>query len=514
MPVLRPENLTRLARVALLVFFAWLTGRFWHPYYGFTRFLQMDEDSAAHTLPELRTAPIFLYADGYDGHYYAQLAARPAVNDPALSGSIDNVAFRAHRILLSWTAWAAGGGDPVAAVRAYAWLNLVIWAGLAALLWRIFPGRGWRDTVAWACVLFSAGALHGVRLALTDPLALLLVAGATVLAERNQRGPAAALLGLVGLARETALLGAVTLLPAGKTPRAVWLRTAGWLGLVVAPLALWLVYLRSVPGPTESGLRNFMLPVAGWATKWAQVFRQLRTEPDRYLALTTLLAHLALTVQAAWFILRPKPSDPWWRLGAVYVGLMLFLGMAVWEGHPGAATRVLLPLALAFNVLAVRGQASWGWLVLGNLSVLSGVLTLWTVPLGVHELAAGQAAAGSYVVQSDSHWYATETARTRHWAWCAQEGGIQIDFQPRTDGAVNLQVAVKGIKARPLEIRQAGRVLWQGEVGEPVQWVTLSGVTVASGRALLEFASPAPPVAESPGGRQLGFAVYGFRMGN
>src|SRR4051812_40358208 len=78
----RPETAQRLARVALLGFFAWLTGRFWHPYYGFTRFLQMDAASAAATLPELRSAPIFTYDAGYDGHYYAQLAARPLVNDP------------------------------------------------------------------------------------------------------------------------------------------------------------------------------------------------------------------------------------------------------------------------------------------------------------------------------------------------------------------------------------------------------------------------------------------------
>ena len=246
----------------------------------------------------------------------------------------------------------------------------------------------------------------------------------------------------------------------------------------------------------------------------------MSTEPDRYLALTTLLAHLALTVQAVWLILRPKPADNWWRLGIVYVGLSLFLGMAVWEGYPGASTRVLLPLALAFNVLAVRGRASWAWLVFGNLSVLSGVLALWTVPLGTHELAAGRvpstgsgrATNGSFVARTDAKWYAVEQGRTRNWAWCAQQGGIQIDFQPRADGTANLQVAVAGITARPLEIRQGGRVLWHGEVGEQVQWVTLSGVAVAAGRAELEFVSAAAPVKEGAGGRALGFAVYGVRM--
>ena len=113
-----PEFGQRLARVVLLVFFAWLAGRFWHPYYGFTRFLQMDAASLAATLPELRPAPIFTYDAGYDGHYYAQLAARPLVNDPALSGAVDSVGYRARRMLLSWTAWVVGGGDAVAAVRA------------------------------------------------------------------------------------------------------------------------------------------------------------------------------------------------------------------------------------------------------------------------------------------------------------------------------------------------------------------------------------------------------------
>src|SRR5258708_39983730 len=81
----RPESLQRLARGILLVFFLWLTGRFWHPYYGFTRFLQLDQSDAAVLLPELREAPIYVYhsSGGYDGGSYAQLAAHPAVHAPA-----------------------------------------------------------------------------------------------------------------------------------------------------------------------------------------------------------------------------------------------------------------------------------------------------------------------------------------------------------------------------------------------------------------------------------------------
>ncbi len=509
-----PASAHRMVRVVLLAGFVWLAGRHWHPHYGFTRFLQMDAVSAATTLPELRAAPIFTHESGYDGHYYAQLAARPAANDPALAGAIDNVGYRARRILLSWLAWVAGGGDPVAAVRAFAWLNLGLWAALAALLWRIFPCQGWRETLAWAGMLFSAGVLHSVRLALTDLLALVLVAGAAVLAGRERRGFAATLLGLGALARETAWLGAVALLPRDRGTPAVWRRTAGWLVLIAAPLAVWLVYLRSVLGPTEPGLGNFTLPLAGWVAKWGEVFHGLRTEPDRALALGSLLAHVALTAQAAYLLRRPELSNRWWRLGAVYGGLMLLLGTAVWQGHPGAATRVLLPLALAFNVLAVTARASAGWLVAGNLSVLSGVLALWVVPQTTHELAAGRLDGGSYVVHTDSRWHPVERGRTRAWAWGATDGVLEFDLQPQADGEHRVRLAVLGLTRRPLEIRQDGRVLWRGEIGEKLQWIELPAMAVIRGRAELELHSPVPAGRENAdaGGRALGFAVYGVRF--
>lgn len=508
----QPVYRHRLIRVALVLFFAWLAGRFWHPYYGFTRFLMMDTASAAATLPELRAAPIFLYPDGYDGHYYAQLAARPAVDDPALNASIDALPYRARRILLSWTAWAAGLGDPVRAVQAYAWLNLVLWGALAALLWRLLPCRGWRETVAWAGLLFSAGVLHSVRLALTDLLALLMVAGATWCAAAQRRGSAAALLGLGALARETVLLGAVTLLPAERADKTGWVKAAGWGALAMAPLAAWMWYLGSRLGWSEPGVGNFTLPVAGFLGKWMEVVRRIKTEPDHYLALTTLLAHLGLTLQVVYVLGRAHWRDHWWRLGAVFAGLMLLLGTAVWEGHPGAALRVLLPLSLAFNLLAVRHRAAPLIMVLGNFSVLSGVLVFWAVPPGLNELAAGRMSGGSYVVHTDTRWYAMENWKGHAWSWSASGGGLSIDLAPRTNGNRTVQLAVKGMNRRTLEIRQAGRVLWRGEIAETQQWIELPGVAVANGRIDLELSCDAPPVSEGPGGRTLGVAVYGARV--
>lgn len=70
--------------------------------------------------------------------------------------------------------------------------------------------------------------------------------------------------------------------------------------------------------------------------------------------------------------------------------------------------------------------AGAGWLVSGNLSVLSGVLVFWTVPHNPHELAAGRTADGAYVALTDARWYPAERDRDNTWAWCAQAGGIDL----------------------------------------------------------------------------------------
>src|SRR6478609_1876954 len=122
MSVLR--HLPSVFRFALLLLFAWLVGRQWHPYYGFTNFLQIDDRMAQVAIPAVHSDRIFIhpYAGSYDGGYYAQIATSPGLTDPALRPAIDDLGYRARRILLSAVAWVLGGGDPVAAMQAYAWL--------------------------------------------------------------------------------------------------------------------------------------------------------------------------------------------------------------------------------------------------------------------------------------------------------------------------------------------------------------------------------------------------------
>ena len=73
---------------------------------------------------------------------------------------------------------------------------------------------------------------------------------------------------------------------------------------------------------------------------------------------------------------RVKWQSPWWRVGAAYAALLIVVGPSVWDGYPGAATRVLLPLTFAFNVLLVGETWYWPLFLLGNLTVLHGLQVL------------------------------------------------------------------------------------------------------------------------------------------
>ena len=49
----------RLAGCVAVACFAVLAGRFWHPYYGFTKFIQLDELDARNGIHEVRENPVF-----------------------------------------------------------------------------------------------------------------------------------------------------------------------------------------------------------------------------------------------------------------------------------------------------------------------------------------------------------------------------------------------------------------------------------------------------------------------
>jgi len=498
--------------------FATLVGRFWHPCYGFTKFLMLDERAARAGVHELRDNPVYVYGEdgGYDGRYYVQIAFHPGLDAPDLAGGMDNFSYRARRILGSALAWVLAGGAPCRIAGTYAALNLGVWFVLAGLLWRLLAVTGWRSWLAWAGLLFSAGALHSVRLALPDLLGATLLAAMMLLAERQRRSAAFGALALAGLARETTL-AAVVALWAGpwRAPHA-WLRNLGRVALVALPLVLWLVYVHLKAGPLDSGVSNFSWPFVGWVEKGVAAVYDLACLPDyfRWLGITTFLAFAGLTVQAIYLLRRPDVNDAWWRLGAVYVAMMLGLGTSVWEGQPGAAVRVLLPLSLAFAVRAVRLRAGLVWLLAGNLTVFSGVLALWHVPTAPRELAAGRAGGDAYLVQLGDGWFGTERQRSHVWAWSAGRAGLELKLWAPGRAAMRVSLGLRSLARRPLEIRQEGRVIWRGEVGPKLQQIHFSMKRSATDTTQLEFVASGEPVRESAGAgaRPLSFAVYDVRI--
>ena len=570
----QPSGFWAITRIAAIAAFVYLIAQQWHPYYGFTSFLQIDARMAQTAVPAVHSDRIFIHPDpgSYDGGAYAQIATNPGLTDPALRPAIDDLGYRARRILLSAIAWTLGGGDPVAAMQVYAWLNIAFWFGLAALLWRVFPVADWRGTVAWAGVLFGAGVLFSVRLALTDLAALLLIAGAVVLIERGRATLGAALLGLAGLARETAVLGAVALLPGGRRrttddgrrtsegeyqmadgghrtaiegsfrfvpssaqgapgaghpaaspsgriadaaifalPRSVrfLLRVA----LVVAPLAAWLLYVHQVVGSSSAGQRNLGWPLVGWWQRWVEIGSNRESLGNPRLLWESALEHMALTVQLLYLVSRPRRECPWWRLGAAYAVLCVCLGGAVWGGFPNATSRVLLPLTLAFNVRAVRDRAWWGWFLLGNLSLLAGLHTLQD-PVGrPHELPAGSSWTSRHVLTTDARWSVAEWNSKWRWAWCTGDGGITLRTWPERERAV-VEVQLRGITPRTIEVRHAGTVVWRGPIGDRPQWIILPELAFTGGRLDLELHTDTPATGEGENNtvRSISFACFGARL--
>jgi hypothetical protein len=494
-----------------------LAGRFWHPYYGFTKFVQLDEADARSGIAEVRENPVFVYEgfNGYDGAAYTQIAFYPLLDSPELKTAVGNVPYRARRILGSALAWLLAGGNPARVASLYAGLNIAVWLILAIVLWRLLAVNDARSWVAWAGVMFSAGALHSVRLALTDLLAATLAVAAVGLGERGRAGCSLGVLAAAGLARETALAAVVGLW------RGPWLALRPWLSntiravVVAVPLALWILYIRWKAGPADQGFGNFTWPVVAWVEKWGATFGDYARHPDfRWLNTTTLLALIALTAQAVFFLRCRRIENPWWRVGVTGVAMMALLGTSVWEGHPGAATRVLLPMGVAFSVLAVRERAGWGWLMAGGLTVFSGVQALWHVPDDPRELGAGGFSSGAYVAKLSDGWYGVERHRSAAWAWSAKEGTLLVEVSPPAAGSLHVRLKVRAISPRELHVRQGDAIVWHGTVDTQTRWIETPVTARDQRKVSLTLSSDAAGVRENdqPNARALGFAVYGVEV--
>jgi hypothetical protein len=511
-----------LAYAAAMGGFLWVLAHFYLPGKGYTALVMFGADNGHGSLAELQGIDHYVSEDllGYDAQYYAQIALRPRLSDPELTRVVDSLPYRARRILLAWTAWLAGGGDPARTLQAFAVQNVVAWLLLAVVLLRWFPPTSWGNFFRWGGVLFGAGMMWSVRGALLDGPSLLLIAVAVALAESGRPWWSAIVLGISGLAKETNLLaGLATGLPR-ENARRDWPTLAARVALMVLPLALWLGCLWLWLGTLgEPGARNFGLPLAAYVEKWRAVAGKLRADGFGSVERYNVPILIALAAQGLFFLLRPRWREPWWRVGAAYALLMPFLGTAIWEGYPMAAVRVLLPMLLAFNIGVPRGRKWWAVLLLGNQTVLVTPDLFRQIPGRESDPVAGPSAlrmaeeTGRRVeVAFDGEWYPAERSYSENWRWARGSAGFTIHNPQPFAVAVELRFGLRSVDERPVRLLAGEQMIWAGMVSPTRQNVRLPAI-LPPGDQVWRFVTAAPPVVRGHGDtRGLAISLRDFEV--
>jgi len=229
---------------------------------------------------------------------------------------------------------------------------------------------------------------------------------------------------------------------------------------------------------------------------------------------------VAALTQWLFFALRPRWGEPWWRIGAAYAVLMVFLGDAVWEDYPGAALRVLLPMTLAFNLLAPRGRR-WLWLlVLGNLSVVLCSDTLRAPGrdsaqvTGPRELRIVEPAGQVVEVMFDeTEWYWPEKSRFEFWRWARASASVTIRNPQPFAVVANVTFTLKGNDERRVVVKAGGKELWSGGSVRERRTVKLRALRLEPGDTVLRFETDRPPMLP-PNGDQRGvtFSLRDFTV--
>ncbi len=492
------DGLRWLFIAAMTALFLATIARFYQPGKGFTALIMFGGFNEERFIPELKALDYHVDEQswGYDAQWYAQLAMEPDLRDPDLGMAIDNLPYRARRILFSWTAWLLGGGQPGAVLQVYALQNVLCWLGLAVLLLRWFKPVDWDNCLRWAAVLFSAGLIVSVRGSLVDGPGLLLVAAGVALFEAGRPWLAALAMGVGGLGKETNILGAAVLAKPEENTVKAWAAMIVRGALVAVPLAVWTACILVWFGAegANTGARAFGLPFVEWWKKAVATVSELAEGPaNPAFALSSLFMVIAVTVQFLVVVLRPRWSDAWWRVGAAYAVLLVFLGEAVWEGYPGATSRVMLPLLVAFNVLVPKGRGWWVVLVLGNLTVLN-TPALFKPPGGSgYELAGGAELmkakeSGALVrVRFDGQWFPAERTMWDYWRWSEGGASVVVTNPHAFPVTAELSFRMSSRSARQVNLSAGGREVWTAQIDQERKAVRVENVVLAPGETVLRF---------------------------
>ena len=361
----------------VVILFLVSIGRYYHRNTGFTTLIHFGDQFSDRVLPVVRYtrhAPSREELGG-DGQFYAQIALEPLLRNRQIDRALDFPPYRARRVLFSWSAYLLGFGQPERVLKVYAMQNIVAWLVLALALLRWLPPSRPRNLLPWIGCLYSAGMLISVQFSMLDGLSLLLLTLAILAQERQCGWLATGMMAISGLGRETNLIGSGLLVSRMPHTRRDFAVLGGTALCVVMPFFLWTRYLAHLyPDFSYSNSDLVGVPFAGYLAKMSATlsdFHRFGWHSDVRFEIVMLVA---LSVQLVFVALRWDWKSAWWRMAAPYCLLFAITGYGVW-GPPGGAPRVLLPLTVAFNVLVTRleGPGFWVLVVLGNLSVVTGI---------------------------------------------------------------------------------------------------------------------------------------------
>jgi hypothetical protein len=494
---------------ALLIRVALEIGRFHNATTGFSALIDFGDLFAARRVPQLAEVSVYtqVRSAGYDGQFYAQLAVAGNPFDRGLQSALDSPAYRARRILLPALVHMAGLGDPARIIQIYALANLFCLLVLATFLARWwFPPTDLQNLLRWMGTLFGAGMMVSVTRSLVDGPALLVIALGARLVENGRRALGAAVLAAAGLVRETSVLCVVAFLPDGRTVRD-WLRAGAAAAMGVTPTLIWAIILAHHYGG-GAGSRNFGVPFVSFGRKVAEVYCGWHRSGFDLYTRTELFAVVALATQAGFLLFRPKLDLVWWRVGAVFALLWIFLGWAVWESSPSAAARAVLPMTLAFNVLVPRSRRGLLLLVLGNLTVLSAFDILQMVP--TEQTTFGYGVTSHY----QSGWWDPERHGHRTWRWASGSADLTLKNPTSRTLRATLEFEIASVTPRTVTLHLADARI-------PDRSISLVGTkrvaerygpfALPPGDTTITFSTAEPAWVESVTSRRpLTFSIYDF----
>jgi len=472
---------------------------------GLTSMILFGESFQPHRLERLRGLPIFTSSgsNGYDGQFYSQIAVTGTPFDPELRTALDAPAYRSLRILMPAVAHVAGLGRPWWVLNAYALIGIVCWLVLAWVLARWwFPPVDLENLLRWGGCLFGGGMIVSVTRSLTDGPSLLFLVFAIRALETNRRWLSAALFAAGGLVRETTILCAPAFLPTAIEKPRDWIRGIAEAIVCVAPVILWMAIVGAYLGFALGGSTSHMTwPLASAIRKVHLVFAVARSHGFTKWVRNDWFTVVALGVQTAFILARPRFKSPLWRIGAVFAVLGLFLGWPMWVDTPPAIARILLPLAFVFNRLAPSGRRGLFLLALGNLWVASAPSLI------MPPIFENQTLSHEITFDYGPGWFATEHDGPRTWRWAA--GSTTIVLHNPTSRTFNVVLQAKLISNTDRKIMMSARDQSSTFEVKPgrVTAAAFGPFSLPPGDTTMAFRTSEPPWPESPIGRRLAFSL-------